>query len=383
MKKTRFLSLKTLACVTITVTPIIPLFATSCSQQVGLFLESSDIQQINFSSDKPTKNQDFVAKISAKDNKKYVWINQIKVSNNTLSQENYTYWAHEGTLTIPAKYVTGDLQIQMSLYEPRTTFETDSWEDIIYACNRGLNGLLDLYKPANGTFIGLTRKVKVKKYSPEKMPNYDVFSGEYVVRVIGQEEDEIASTHKKAALTFEFAELLTIENTVAPKHEAFQVSYNTNPDFLNTWASPTGLSCLVRAILADADPYSLINNLEDTNLASGIKRVLKTTSIGKGSTQTDVWPETIFCLSATEIGLDSSAYCTEGKVYSYYKNKQTSEDRIKHILGGGWSGYWLRSTTDYKSKSSTYAAGISDHGAYKSNYEIEVTNLGISPVFCI
>lgn len=376
MKKMKFLGLKILAGVSVVATPFSALFVTSCSQEAKLTLDSNDIGLINFSSEAPVKNKDFTAQISSKDpNKKYVWINNIRIGDSNLSYKQFEYSAKSGKLTIPAKYMMGDVTIQMSIYAPHN-FATDSWENVIIAANQGINGLINLYYPEepNHSFVGATRTVEVNSFTPKSITT-DVVKGTYIVRVIGQEEDDLVNNAGKAPLTFEFVNLLTLWVEKDKKYQCYENTYNDNGIYLNTWATATGLSCLLRSDLAEDTKDSLLNNFHDECLTKGIKKVKKVTSKGRGSKETDVWAESIFCLSATEMGFKNT-YCTEGKVYKYYKKHPL--DRVKSSLTGGLNDYWLRSTNE-----NNYASSINSKGALIKNSNVSSDRLGICPVFCI
>lgn len=195
------------------------------------------------------------------------------------------------------------------------TFENDDWKNVVTLANEGLDALKSHYNV--DTFVGLERTVTIYDY-------------QYKVRVIGENEDRLANdsgepTNTFAALTFQFAQLLSVE------YESGDVWPMVIP-FTDAQSGEVWKDSLVRSFLNEKKvispdfTFDLKTSIEDNlGVEGSIKRVSKK-SYKSQAFETDFvvsYPEYIFLPSLGDIYSGDQLPSTdkEGYEYEYEANK--------------------------------------------------------------
>ncbi len=272
-------------------------------------------------------------------------------------------------------------------------FTTDPWSTVIYYANQGIDVLTDAYKNTksyrdnNNSFVGLLRPI-------------NILGAEYDVRVVGVNVDRISGTAKNAALTFEFAQVLS---TYARSPMAMKWNGTNSPYWYNDLQEPI-TTADIRLLVNDKILHLINEGLGYEDEETPIKTILKISRLRTNKTDSYFTESEnkIFLLSLAEMfsktTLTGFNVCDifdditrtiyqEGSQYEWYKKNLPEQFDIhtelpaaiqKRTTDGTPCTYWTRSQGRVEN------VAIITHTtpclSYKTSNE---ALLSIVPCFCI
>lgn len=217
-----------------------------------------------------------------------------------------------------------------SLYDP--VFATNSWEDIIKACQRG--------EIPKTWLVGDSKAMLINGV-------------EYQIDIIGKEHDTYSDGTGKAPLTFQL-------------HDCHETTYamNSTQSNINGWSS-----CEMRTTFLPAILTSMPSEVQ-----VAIREVNKLTTTGNQSTTISTTADKLFLLSEIEVfGTHAVTHEGEGSQYAYY----ASGHSITKKVSGATHRWWERSPYAYNKLS---FANVEANGATSANYSNNT--FGVSFAFC-
>ena len=216
-------------------------------------------------------------------------------------------------------------------------------------------------------FIGQTKSISV---------TVDTEALTHSVRVIGTQHDTLADSSTTAALTFEFGTLLS---QYSGEHIGLGVKHTWmgGAEYPYAWET-----CGLRTYL---------NGVVINYLPNDLKNVLKTVkkeTYDINSDQNKEYDETVFILSAKEMGYTGSEYAKDGSPYKYYEDctsleaqKRQKKDWYKDMSD---YTYWTRSTyADNSSTGDLKAWYVETSGTLAYSSKDKGYALMLAPAFCI
>ena len=184
--------------------------------------------------------------------------------------------------------------------------------------------------------------------------NIKINGVDYAVEIVGFNHDDLADGSGKAGITFGMVDSLS---TYYPMNAS-----NTN---VNGWGGSVRRSELQTTVFAQLD----------ADLQKVIKTVNKSTSAGNKSSTINIYADTLFLFSETELfGTTSYSVGSEGKQYAKFT---TNASRIKKVNGTARS-WWERSPRLSTSTEFCYVSATGTAGTNSAS-----GNAGIAFGFCV
>jgi len=343
-----------------------------------------------------------------------------------------------GTVSPCTYKVIGTKNLTAKFSLNHEAFETCSWEYIKEACDK-----LENAKFSESAIAEFCSKFTIKKDGSDKSPtSLNDFVGaervvkvnnyNHTVRIIGYNHDTItADKTKKAALTFEFKNLISDSNGYSLSYQWNDLTGTTqNYDYLNSTIrfALTGKgnngnkqnSEVLAGVKGGTDFNNSYKNktiisMLPQDLTAVIKTVDKTVGVGTSYSQLNetTYSDTIFMPSSLELGKKLNGDKGYGSTYKFYESSTTvsaasrlkvqansivSYDTTTVAQGSGQAypaalnnhagtpKYWTRSPLGGSSQLSTKAvycySDATDTGKLAVQFA-PIDLIGIAPCFCI
>ena len=325
------------------------------------------------------------------DNMEYVDGNEITITaknpesgkETTVDPKYFHFDKENNSIIVEPGGVIGNLYIKKNLRSTKS-FEDISWDNLCHFANGGVQTLQEIFANYDyDTYVGKEKELPFKQEGKTQ-----------TVRVIGQEHDTIyqetnsnADT-KKAALTFEFANLYSEDNSTTYK---MKFSSANNVD---SWAIYHGTkkNSAVRDYLNDeSENGKFFKNLPQS-VQENIKLIIKQRADRTDSSQRFDITDKVFLLTPCEVCGDPNKDkypMNEGTdkniQYEWYIDHvgpvtdDPSDARIKKGIDSSSVLYWMSSF--YKgTKDNTICIGTNGSITYAA---CQKNPYAIAPVFCI